>query len=300
VRASRLVTSVAFAGVAFLAAAGGPARAEPGSPAVASAPPAAVSAAAIPEDLAPGSPAALLDRAFRNLYGDDFVQVMTLSTWRRGGRSITRRAQLTRKQSARPGKAMVRFLEPQEIRRTGVLIVEQDDRYDDFFVYLPALAKVRRLVSGQRADAFFGTDLCYEDVEPKHASDWDVRQVGAGEEAGTPCVVLDIRPKPQYESTYERMESCIEPERAIILRTDFYRRGQAVKQLRVDVASVRELEGRHIPFSFRMETPEQRSSTHVGTESYEIRAGLPDQIFTTTNLEAGDADGDRRTAAQTP
>jgi len=155
-------------------------------------------------------------------------------------------------------------------------------------------------VSGQRADAFFGTDLCYEDVEPKHASDWDVRQVGAGEEAGTPCVVLDIRPRPPYESTYERMESCIEPERAIILRTDFYRRGQAVKQLRVDVGSVRELEGRHIPFSFRMETPAQRSSTHVGTESYEIRAGLPDQIFTTTNLEAGDADGDRRTAAQTP
>ena len=44
----------------------------------------------------------------------------------------------------------------------------------------------------------------------------------------------------------------------------------------------------------------QRSSTHVGTESYEIRPGLPDALFTTTNLESGDADGDRRIAAQEP
>jgi hypothetical protein len=272
---------------------------EPDASAVAAAPPSAPPARA-PEDLVPTGPAELLDRAFRNLYGDDFVQVMTLSTWRRAGHSISRRAQLTRKQSVRPGKALVRFLEPQEIRRTGVLILEQDARYDDFFVFLPALGKVRRLVSGQRADAFFGTDLCYEDVEPKHASNWDVRQIGTGEEAGTPCVVLDIRPKPQHESTYERMESCIEPTRAVILRTDFYRAGRVLKQLRVDVAAVRELDGRHIPFSFRIETPAQRSSTHVGTESYDIRPGLSDALFTTTNLEAGDAEGDRRIAAQEP
>jgi hypothetical protein len=293
--ASRLAAALA---VGLLGTAAAPARGGPSEPAVASAPPAGAASGA-PRQAA-DSPAALLDRAFANLYGDDFVQVMTLSTWRRAGHSITRRAQLTRRQSVRPGKAMVRFLDPQDIRRTAVLIVEQQGRYDDFFVFLPALGKVRRLVSGQRADAFFGTDLCYEDVEPKHASDWEVRRLGPSEEDGTPCTVLDIRPKPHHESTYERMESCIEPERAIILRTDFFRRGQAVKQLRVDVASVRELGGRHIPFSFRMETPAQRSSTHVGTESYELRQGIPDQLFTTSNLEAGDAEGDRRTAAQAP
>lgn len=265
--------------------------------AVASAPPVG---AASPGALEPAAAAELLDRAFANLYGDDFVQVMTLSTWRRAGHSITRRAQLTRKQSVRPGKALVRFLDPQDVRRTGVLILEQDDRYDDFFVFLPALGKVRRLVSGQRADAFFGTDLCYEDVEPKHAEDWDVRALGPGEEDGTPCTVLDIRPKPHHESTYERMESCIEPGRGVILRTDFHRGGRAFKQLRVDVSSVREIAGRWIPFSFRMETPGQGSSTHVGTESYEIETAIPDSLFTMSNLEGGDAEGDRRAAARAP
>jgi len=292
-----LAALLAGAAVAFAA----PAAAEPSAAettrAVAAPPPAAPPLAARAEDLAPESPAALLERAFANLYGDDFVQVLTLSTRRRGSRPLVRRVQLTRKQSVRPGKALVRFLEPGDVRRTGVLILERDDRYDDFFVFLPALGKIRRVVSGQRADAFFGTDLSYEDLEPKHAGDWAVRALGAAEEAGVACRRLDIRPRPHHESTYERMESCIDPVRGVILRTGFFRRGEEVKALRVDPASVREVGGRQIPFVFRMETPSRRGETEVRTESYEIRTGISDAVFTTTNLEAGDADGDRRAAA---
>jgi uncharacterized protein len=254
-------------------------------------------AGASAEDTAPAeSPAALLDRAFQNLYGDDFVQVLSLSTQRRGNQTMVRRIQLLRKQSKQPGKAIVRFLEPPEVRRTAVLILESSARYDDFFVFLPALGKVRRISSGQRADSFFGTDLAYEDIEPKRAADWEVRLEGNGEEAGTPCLVLDIRPRVAEDSTYERMVSCIDPVRGVILRTDFWRRGEAVKRLRVRPSDVREVAGRQIPFVFTMDTPRAGSETVVATERYEIREKLPDGIFTAGNLEIGDADGDRRLA----
>jgi Outer membrane lipoprotein-sorting protein len=248
------------------------------------------------EDSSPESPARLLERAFANLYADDFVQVMSLSTRRRSSRPMVRRVQLVRKQRQRPGKAMVRFLEPAEVRRTSVLILEAEGRYDDLFVFLPALDRVRRVSAGQRADSFFGTDLSYEDVEPKDASDWSVTLIGPGEEGGTPCLELDIRPRDPEATTYDRMVSCIEPERAVILRTDFWRNGMAAKQLRVSLSDVREVDGRAIPWVLHMETPRLRSETVVTTESYEIRKSLPDAIFTTSNLETGDADGDRRAA----
>jgi hypothetical protein len=255
-----------------------------------------VPAARAQEDAAPEPPSGLLERAFRNLYGDDFVQVMSLATRRRTSQTMVRRVQLVRKQSVRPGKALVRFLDPPEVRRTSVLILEADERYDDLFVFLPALGKVRRVAAGQRADAFFGTDLAYEDVEPKHAGDWDVTLLERGAEAGTPCLVLDIRPKRPQVSTYEKMVSCIEPERGIILRTVFWRDGLEAKQLRVSLADVREVAGRQIPFVLRMTTPRLRSETVVTTESYDIHPGLPETIFTQLNLETGDADGDRRAA----
>lgn len=119
-------------------------------------------------------------------------------------------------------------------------------------------------------------------------------RLGPGEEAGTPCAVLDVRPRSPEVSTYERMVSCIEPERAVILRTDFWRRGREVKQLRVRPEDVREISGRWIPFVMTLSTPRLRSETVVTTESYELRESLPASIFTQSNLEAGDADGDRR------
>ena len=72
--------------------------------------------------------AALLDRAFHNLYADDYIQTMELTTRSRGGRAMSKRLQITRKQSVRPGKALVRFLEPYAIRHTSVLVLENDDR----------------------------------------------------------------------------------------------------------------------------------------------------------------------------
>lgn len=238
-------------------------------------------------------PQKLLARAFANLYADDYIQTLELSSESGSMRPLARTLQILRKQSARPGKALVRFLEPQDVRRTSILILENDAKSDDLWVYLPALRMTRRISSSQRADSFFGTDLSYEDVEPKHAEDYDVTLGEATEEAEG-CIVLEIRARKGIESTYERMLSCIEPERALILWTDFYRKGTRIKHLRMDPASVRAVGDRFIPHLIVMETLRTRSQTKVRTLSYELVGELPEKLFSTWNLEAGDAERDRK------
>ena len=58
----------------------------------------------------------LLARAFENLYAEDYIQTMELSTTPRSGRGMTRLIQITRKQSVLPGRALIRFLEPYALR----------------------------------------------------------------------------------------------------------------------------------------------------------------------------------------
>jgi len=244
-------------------------------------------------DLAPESPQALLKRAFENLYGDDYVQRVLFTLTSRSGRPVEQRLQIARKQSARPGKAMVRFIDPPGVRHTSILILQHDGSSDDFYVYLPALRKTRHLSSAQRADSFFGTDLSYEDVEPKSAADWTARLLASEEFDGRPCARLEIIPEGSFGSIYDKMISCIEYERAVILWTDFYRHGRLEKKLRTNAERVETIDGRHIPFEMTFETPRQRSRTRVTVESHEIRDDLPDRLFTTRNLESGDADADR-------
>jgi outer membrane lipoprotein-sorting protein len=223
---------------------------------------------------------------------------MTLATSRGGGQALVRRVQVTRKQSVRPGKALVRFLEPPTLRRTSVLVLENEGAYDDFWVYLPALKRTRRIGGAQRGDSFFGTDLSYEDVEPKHAEDWEVRVVGQDAVGSQRCVVLELVPREGVESAYEKLVSCIDPAFATILRTEFYVRGERTKLLAANPDSVRAIAGRFIPFELTMTTPKRRTETRVETELYEIRDDVPDDLFTTWNLESGNADRDRAVAEE--
>lgn len=245
---------------------------------------------------APGTAAAMLDRAFQNLYAEDYIQTLVLATRSRGGSEMRRRLQLTRRQSVRPGKALLRFLYPQSIRRTSVLVLENEGASDDFYVYLPAVRITRHLSSAQKGDSFFGTDLSYEDVEPKSVEDFEVRFV---EEDASPrddegCIRVEITAAPGFDSAYERQVSCLERERGIILWTDYYAKGRHLKRLTIDPSEVRRVGERWIPFLITIETPKSRSVTKVITEDYELRAEIPDVLFNAWNLEAGDARSDRR------
>ena len=254
---------------------------------------------------APPAPAAeeraseLLDRAFQNLYADDYIQTLVLATKVEGSRELKRRLQLTRKQSVRPSKTLLRFLYPQTIRRTSVLVLETDDASDDLYVYLPAVRITRHLSSAQKGDSFFGTDLSYEDVEPKYIDDYVVRFLGQDAstlpgEDGPDCLQVEILPAPHYRSAYERQVSCIDPERAIILWTDYFVSGRHLKRLVIDPEQVRAVGERLVPFLITVQTPRQRSVTRVVTENYELQSEIPDTLFNAWNLEAGDAKSDRK------
>jgi len=247
------------------------------------------------QDAVPAPPPAqeLLERAFHNLYADDYIQTLAFETRARGGPATSRRLQLTRKRSQGRGRALLRFLEPPEIRRTAVLVLENPDRADDLYVYLPAARMTRHLGATQRADSFFGTDLSYEDVEPKRAEDWEAHGLGWGEHAGAPCARVEIRPRAGFESSYERLDACIEVERGVLLWSEFHRAGRVVKRLEVEPASIRRVGTREFPFAMTFSTPARRSETRVVTESYEPRPEIPDELFSAWNLEAGSPERDR-------
>jgi hypothetical protein len=240
------------------------------------------------------TPEALLNRAFENLYGSDYIQTIELETRQREGRSVRRRLQVVRRQSVRPGKALLRFLEPYDIRRTAILVLENEGANDDLYIYLPAIRLTRRISAAQRADAFFGTDLSYEDIEPKRAEDYRVEW--APEDAPGECLVMLLRPRAGIDSSYEMMRACIEIRRSVIEWMDFYRRGEIVKRMESVLDSVREVEEHHIPFEITFRSMNTGSTTKVTTERYEVRDALPDSLFSTWNLEAGDAARDRKHA----
>jgi len=256
----------------------------------------AASAAASPAADGEASARRTMSRAYQNLYGHDFVQTLKISARFAGGRELTRTLQITRKQSTLPGKALARFLEPEDIRKTSMLLIDQDNRHADMFLFLPAFQMVRRVSSAQRADSFFGTDVSYEDLEPKSIDDFEFKSLGSGEVAGVACERIEARSR-DLDSMYGYTVSCVQPDPPLALRTDFYRGGKIAKSLEVDVTSIKQIGAAAIPFRVRIHRPRRGTETLLLTQSYEARADIPDQLFSGPNLEFGDAARDLRLSA---
>ncbi len=150
----------------------------------------------------------------------------------------------------------------------------------------------RRISSAQRADSFFGTDLSFEDIEPKAANDYIATPLEY-ELRGGVCAGLEIVARKDEASSYERMILCVESGRNLIHGIDYYRKDQLIKQLAVDVSSVRRIGDRHIPFRMTMRTLRAESETEILTKGYELVGDIPESVFSRRNLEFGDAARDR-------
>jgi outer membrane lipoprotein-sorting protein len=63
-------------------------------------------------------------------------------------------------------KRLIRFLEPADIKGTGLLTYDYEEDEDDIWLYMPALRKSRRIVSTEKSKNFMGSEFTYADMIP--------------------------------------------------------------------------------------------------------------------------------------
>ncbi|MBN1472852.1 MAG: outer membrane lipoprotein-sorting protein, partial [Syntrophaceae bacterium] len=63
-------------------------------------------------------------------------------------------------------KKLIRFMEPADVKGTGLLAFDYNSKDDDLWVYMPSLRKVRRIVSSEKSKSFFGSEFTYADMSP--------------------------------------------------------------------------------------------------------------------------------------
>ena len=90
---------------------------------------------------------------------------------------------------------MTRFLAPSDVKGTVSLLIEHSAADDDIWIYLPALKKVRRLVSSNKRDSFVGTDFSYGDVIGHKQEEWNYKLLREEAVDGAPCYVIEALPR---------------------------------------------------------------------------------------------------------
>jgi len=188
-------------------------------------------------------------------------------------------------------KTITVFLEPASVRDTRFLTLENPDRGDDQWIYLPALRKIKRIAAGEKSGSFMGSDFSYSDMSSSIGPVDDSSHRLIREEVldGRNCWVVESVPGPGAQSDYGKYISWVDKETSLTARVDFYGKkdNQVVKRLLSE--DFTETAGRWYAKRISMETLATGHRTVL--EMAQVRYNIPvnPAFFTTTFLETGRA-----------
>lgn len=242
------------------------------------------------------TPEEILSHAFGNFYPTYSRAELTLTNIKNGDEGIVRNMNVVLRRGDDGIRMRAQFTSPQEIRHTAALMHERKDgcageavTSNDYWIYLPALRKSRRISGSQRADSFFGTELSHGDMEPRracHFSDFSLSEDTIDEE-----VVYVVSARPRFDAGYDVIRFYIAITDFAILKIEQFRLYNSKPKLyRVITAprsATKRFNGHSLPMQLTVETARSNRKTVIEFTSRELPADIPQQELTLGALERG-------------
>jgi hypothetical protein len=238
------------------------------------------------EDAAPQAARALLERAFANRYDVDFASVIELVVRSDTGQERRRTLHAVSKVIDGRIHSLARLVAPEHLRGLTVLMMESADRRYDAFLYLPSQARVRRVTTAQRGDAFFGTDVTYADLERQRADDYLLAGLEPGARDGESVHLIDATPVRVYG--YARVRFAIAAADLAILETAYWKRGaqEPYRVIRAERASMVSQGGHVLPTHIAVESRDRGTTTEVWIRGLRIDPEIDARLFSVKTLES--------------
>jgi hypothetical protein len=237
-------------------------------------------------DAAPLTAPEVLDGAFSRRYEVDLTSVIDLVMKNELGQERRRRFRAMSKVIDDRVHSIGRLVEPEYLRGMTVLTIEAKDRGHDAFLYLPSLSRVRRVSTAQRGDAFFGTDVTYEDLERQRAEEYELEPLRSSHFEGEEAYVVEGKPLRRYN--YARARFLIAQADLAILQVEYFKRGsdEPYRVITAPRGSMVEQDGHVLPTRLSVTNRLRGTTTLVVLSHLRINPEIDSRAFSLQALES--------------
>ncbi|NLE85772.1 MAG: outer membrane lipoprotein-sorting protein [Myxococcales bacterium] len=187
-------------------------------------------------------------------------------------------------------KRIYRFLEPADVKGTGVLVFDYEDKADDTWVFLPALRKTRRVVSSEKSKSFMGSEFSYADLNIPELSNYEYALVKEESVGGEACYVIEVKPKTPAigkDEGYSKKLYWVSKSKHAVLKGHFFDlQGKLLKELTAgDVKVLDAKKGRVRALRMEMKNVQNGRRSVFETQKVAFTPDTKDEYFTTAYLE---------------
>jgi len=180
-------------------------------------------------------------------------------------------------------KTYLKFLRPADIEGTGFLSLENEGRDNTQYLYLPALGRVRRIVSSQNNLRFVNTDFSYEDMQRRRPDKDKHRILREEDYQGRKCFVVESVPL-AGDSQYSKRIIWVDKASFVVVKIDFYdKKDTIIKELRVE--KLEKKSDIWTAMKTVMEDFKSKHKTVMRVLDVKYNQGLDDEVFSLRHLQ---------------
>lgn len=237
---------------------------------------------------ATASPQAVLERALAHLNSDrrERIRLTNLA----GHHQDAREVDVWLKRDGDGFRVLGTFRAPGDVRGTSFLVLppsgsgSESASSNQYFIYLPALKRLRRISGAQRGDAFFGTNLSQGDVEPHPASHYHILWMRTAAYGGEPVYVLRLAPR--FDGGYDNVVFTVAQQDAAILRMTQLEEGRPtpVREILARREWLESIGSRVLPSRMLVVGGRHGERTRVEFLERQVTSDIPESYFSTSHL----------------
>jgi hypothetical protein len=186
-------------------------------------------------------------------------------------------------------RLLIRFTYPNDIKGTAFLVWEHSQSDDERFLFLPSLARVRRIAGSETQESFVGSDFTYEDIGGREFDDYtyalldeNASWVAPGG-APRPAWRLESRRK-LASAPFPRVASLVLKDSAVVVQADIFNRRDE-KQKVYTVRRLEQIKGVWTAMDAEMTNSIEKSRTELVIQAADYNVGLTEADFSRRELE---------------
>ena len=186
-------------------------------------------------------------------------------------------------------RMLMRFIYPRDVVGTGFLTIENADRPDDRFLYLPALRRVKKIASSGRGGNFMSSDFTYYDMGAPKLEDWKYHLLREETRDGKRAWVIEARPSSRQvleDTGYSKYINWVNQADSSVFYTEYYDKSGELKKVLI-VKQFQKIHGTPFATDMVMHDVQINHKSRMTFENLKVDVPIPDKFFTPRFLQRG-------------
>lgn len=186
-------------------------------------------------------------------------------------------------------KRMIRFLSPAEVQGTALLIYDYENQADNLWIYMPALRKVRRILSTEKGKNFMGSEFTNADMSQPNAGDFIYSNSGNKTIDGKNYILIVATCKTEaimLENNFSKKISYIDKQDNLCYRIEYYDLKGKLSRIQHNSNYRKQSNGKYFAMKMVMENVINGRKSVLITDKIQTGNTRKENFFTPGNLES--------------